>query len=194
MPISLDGTPMILSIAGGGRVLANSTRTYGKKVSRSVHLQAYVCAGIVQTMTRPVVLTFQHPLTHRHGLAHDVPGELVYPVRHNDIKHYAKEAARLVFDYTGIGLCGSAMPIIELRRDAYFTRNARNTFNMLFLIPTAEEAGMAEFDHPQLVKLEWAEQTHSTGSKVLLPVMPGPFGDYKWYMVDRQDKSANARR
>ncbi|MFM7988669.1 MAG: hypothetical protein ACKPKO_56090, partial [Candidatus Fonsibacter sp.] len=30
MPISLEGTPMILSIADGGRVLANSMRTYGK--------------------------------------------------------------------------------------------------------------------------------------------------------------------
>ncbi|MFM7983531.1 MAG: hypothetical protein ACKPKO_29815, partial [Candidatus Fonsibacter sp.] len=158
---------MILNIADGGRVLANSMRTYGKKVSRSVHLQAYVCVGIVQTMTSPVVLTFQHPLTHQHGLAHDVLGERVYPVRHNDIKHYAKEAARLVFDYTSIALCGSSLHIIELRRDAYFKGNARSTFNLLFAIPTREEAGMAEFDHPQLVKLEWAEQTHSTGSKVL---------------------------
>ncbi|MFM7989191.1 MAG: hypothetical protein ACKPKO_58745, partial [Candidatus Fonsibacter sp.] len=97
-------------------------------------------------------------------------------IRHNDVKQYAaKEAARLVFYYTGIELCGSAMPVIELRRDVYVTRKARNTYNFLFEIPTPEEAGLADFEHPQLVKLEWTEQTHSTGSKVLLPILPGPF-------------------
>ncbi|MFM7988694.1 MAG: hypothetical protein ACKPKO_56215, partial [Candidatus Fonsibacter sp.] len=80
-----------------------------------------------------------------------------------------------------------------LRRDGYFTRKARNTYNFLFLIPTPEEAGLADFEHPQLVKLEWTEQTHSTGSKVLLPILPGPFGDYKWHMVGKQDISANAK-
>ncbi|MFM7988087.1 MAG: hypothetical protein ACKPKO_53115, partial [Candidatus Fonsibacter sp.] len=182
IPSALEGTPMILSIADDGRVLANSMRNYGKRVARTVYLQAYVCAGIVQTMTRPVVLTFQQLVGHQHRLAHDVPGEWVFPIRHNDVKLYAKEAARLVFDYIGIALCGSAMPVIELRRDAYFTRKARNTYNFLFVIPTPEEAGLADFEHPQLVKLELAEQTHSIGSKVLLPILPGPFGDYKWYM------------
>ena len=123
-----------------------------------------------------------------------MPSEWVKPVRQNDIRSYAKEAARIVFDYAGIALCGSEMPIIELQRDARFTRSAQNTYNLLFVIPTPEEAGMAEFEHPQLVKLEWAEQTHSKGTKVLLPIIPGPFGDYKWGMLDRQDKSEAARK
>ena len=101
--------------------------------------------------------------------------------------------SRLGFVYVGIALCGSAIPIIELQRDAYFTRSARNTFNLLFVIPTPEEAGMAEFDHPQLLKLEWVEQTHSKGTKVLLPIILGPFGDYKWGMLERQDHSQTAR-
>ena len=116
-------------------------------------------------------------------LNYDVPSEWVYPVRDNHrqdvIRSYAKEAARIVFDYAGIALCGSEMPIIELQRDPYFTRNAQSTYNLLFVIPTPEEAGMAEFEHPQLVKLKWVEQMHAKGSKVLLPVIPGPFGDYK---------------
>ena len=98
-----------------------------------------------------------------------------------------------MFDYAGIALCGSEMPIIELQGDAHFTRSAQNTFNLLFVIPTPEEAGMAEFDHPQLLKLEWVEQTHTKGTKVLLPIIPGPFGDYKWGMMDNQDKSPTAR-
>ena len=151
-------------------------RNYGKTLKRTVHLQAYDCAGIAQTMKRPIVLAFQHTLMKEHGLAHDVPGEWVYPIRHNDIKSYAKEAARLVFDFAGFALCGSELPIIELRRDPHLTRGANVTFNLLFVIPTPEEAGMAEFDHPQLVKLEWAQQIHRSGTEVLLPIIPGPFG------------------
>ena len=97
-----------------------------------------------------------------------------------------------MFDYAGIALCGSEMPIIELQRDPYFTRNAQSTYNLLFVIPTPEEAGMAEFEHPQLVKLKWVEQMHAKGSKVLLPVIPGPFGDYKWSMLHKQDTSQTA--
>ncbi|MFM7987431.1 MAG: hypothetical protein ACKPKO_49775, partial [Candidatus Fonsibacter sp.] len=125
---------MILSIADDGRALANSMRNYGKKVARTVHLQAYVCAGIVQTMTRPVVLAFQHLLGHQFDLSYDVPGEWVFPIRYNDVKQYAKEAARIVFDHAGIALCGSSMPVIELRRDGFFTRKAWNTYNFLFVI------------------------------------------------------------
>ena len=53
---------------------------------------------------------------------------------------------------------------------------------------------MAEFDHPQLVKLEWAQQIHRSGTEVLLPIIPGPFGDRKFSILDRQDRSANAKR
>ena len=103
---------MILSMGDGGRVVANAMRSYGRKVNRSVHLQAYVCAGIAPTMTRPVALAFQHTLMYQHGSAYDVPRESVYPIGLNDIRSYAKEAARLVFDYVGIALCGSEMPIL----------------------------------------------------------------------------------
>ena len=124
----VEGTPMILSIADGGRVIANAMRSYGSRVRKTVHVQAYVCAGIAQTMTRPVVLAFQHPLMSDYPLNYDVPSEWVYPVRDNNrqdvVRSYAKEAARIVFDYAGIALCGSEMPIIELQRDPYFTRNA----------------------------------------------------------------------
>ncbi|MFM7981065.1 MAG: hypothetical protein ACKPKO_17280, partial [Candidatus Fonsibacter sp.] len=50
-----EGKPMILSMADGGRVLANSLRSYGKNVQRPVYLQAYVCAGTAQIMERPIV-------------------------------------------------------------------------------------------------------------------------------------------
>jgi hypothetical protein len=132
-----------------------------------------------------------------YGLRYDVPSEWVYPVRHNDIKSCAKAAARIVFDYAGIALCGSEMPIIELQRDAHFTRSAQNTYNLLFVIPTPEETAMINsenFEHPQLVELEWTERTHGKGSKVWLPIIPGPFGDYHWSMMPRQDKSNTAMK
>ena len=114
----VEGMPMILSLADDGRLLQNTMREFGKKVKRSVHLQAFVCAGIAQTMKRPVVLAFQHTLNSDYPLNYDIPSEWIFPVRANvkdPIKSYAKEAARLVCDYAGIAMCGSEMPIIELR-------------------------------------------------------------------------------
>ena len=81
------------------------------------------------------------------------------------------------------------MPIIELKRDPNFTRNAQNSYSLLFVIPTPEETDMVEFEHPKLVKLERTEQTHAKGSKVFLPIVPGPFGDYHWSMMPKQDTS-----
>ena len=106
----VEGTPMILSIADDGRPLPNSMRAYGSGVRRTVHLQAFVCAGIAQTMKRPVVLAFQYPLRSDHPLKYDVPSEWVFPARANmrqdPVRSYAKEAARIVCDYSGIALCG----------------------------------------------------------------------------------------
>ena len=113
------------------------------------------------------------------------------------IKSYAKEAARIVCDYSGIALCGSEMPIIELRRDPYYSHNAQSSFNLLFVIPTPEEIAMINsenFEHPQLLELEWTERTHGKGSKVWLPVIPGPFGDYHWSTQPRQDRSNTAMK
>ena len=70
---------MILSVANDGRLLQNTMREFGKKVKKSVHLQAFVCAGIAQTMKRPVVLAFQHTLNSDYPLNYDVPSEWVFP-------------------------------------------------------------------------------------------------------------------
>ena len=111
------------------------------------------------------------------------------------VKSYAKEAARVACDYTGIALCGTEFPIIELRRDRQFSDNAQKSHNLLFVIPTPEEIAMVnneEFEHPQLIELEWTERVHKDGTRVCLPIIPGPFGDYHWHMHPRQDSSPTA--
>ena len=58
----VEGTPMVVRLVGRGRLRQNSMRKISKRHTRNVRIQAVVCAGIRQTMTRPVVLAFQHTL------------------------------------------------------------------------------------------------------------------------------------
>ena len=39
----VEGMPMILSLADDGRLLQNTMRDFGRKVKKTVHLQAFVC-------------------------------------------------------------------------------------------------------------------------------------------------------
>ena len=56
----VDGAPTVIQLVDSGRLMQNTLRKIGKKHTRNVRVQAFVCAGINQTMMRPVVLAFQH--------------------------------------------------------------------------------------------------------------------------------------
>ena len=64
----VEGTPMVVRLVDRGRLRQNSMRKISKRHTRNVRIQAVVCAGIRQTMTRPVVLAFQHTLMEQEGL------------------------------------------------------------------------------------------------------------------------------
>ena len=59
---------MVVRLVDRGRLRQNSMRKISKRHTRNVRIQAVVCAGIRQTMTRPVVLAFQHTLMEQEGL------------------------------------------------------------------------------------------------------------------------------
>ena len=85
------------------------------------------------------------------------------------------ETSRVFYDYSGVALCGSEMPCIELRRDPATVNAGYGCYNFLFVIPTPDEAAEIDFDHPNLIKMEWIKQKHAgSGEEVLLPWFPGP--------------------
>jgi hypothetical protein len=89
----VEGVPMVLQVANSGRILQNSMRRIGKKESRNVYVQAVVCAGIKQTMERPLVLAWKHQLTSNQPGQWDIPSDWVYPIKYNETRSYMVETA-----------------------------------------------------------------------------------------------------
>ena len=117
----VQGVPMVLQVANSGRILQNSMRRVGKKETKNVFVQAIVCAGINQTMERPMVLAWKHQLTSETPGRWDLPSDWICPVKYNGPRSYMVETARVVYDHAGFVLCGSQMPRKELRRDKSLT-------------------------------------------------------------------------
>ena len=83
---------------------------------------------------------------------------------------------------------------IELRRDPAKVNAGYGCYNFLFVIPTPDEAVEIDFDHPDLIKMEWIKQKHAgTGEEVLLPWFRGPFGDRAYTMMPQLDKGSTAK-
>ena len=68
----VEGEPMVIQVADSGSLLHNTLRKTGKTRTRNVRDQAIVCAGMYQTMTRPVVLAFQHTFLDKEGFKFDL--------------------------------------------------------------------------------------------------------------------------
>ena len=71
------------------------------------------------------------------------------------------ETRRVVGDHSGIALCGSEMPSIELGRDPVIANAGYGCYNCLFVIPTPEEAAQAYFSQSNLTKMKWVKQRHA---------------------------------
>jgi hypothetical protein len=190
----VEGTPLILTLADSGRPKPNTMRKIRQKQKRDTAVQAFVCAGIQQTIKRPVVVAFQHLHTSDQAAKWAVPSEWIYPILSGNPRKYMLETSRVFYDYSGVALCGSEMPCIELRRDPATVNAGYGCYNFLFVIPTPDEAAEIDFDHPNLIKMEWIKQKHAgTGEEVLLPWFPGPFGDRAYTMMPQVDKGATAK-
>ena len=93
------------------------------------------------------------------------------------------ETARVVYDHVGFVLCGSQMPLIELRRDKSLTSQGYTCFSFLFVLPTPEESESLDFEEQALMKLEWAWLRHEPSVKdIQVRMLPGPFGDCEYNM------------
>ena len=57
-------------------------------------------------------------------LSFDLPLDSVFPAQYDATESYVKETMRVLFEYTGITLCGMLMPMIELRKDRDFLNRA----------------------------------------------------------------------
>ena len=95
---------MIVQNSDTGGLLQNAMRKIGKKRTRSIHVQAFVSAGIDQTMKRPVVCAFQHPLFSDYPMQWEVPADWVYPVHGDQLDLYKHENTRVLYDHTGVVL------------------------------------------------------------------------------------------
>ena len=75
----------------------------------------YLVAGVKQTLTRPVVLTYMRSTVGGRELS--TPGGCVYAMtgtKEQREAYYAREAARLLYEHAGLLLCGDAIPAILL--------------------------------------------------------------------------------
>jgi hypothetical protein len=179
----VEGVPMVLQVANSGRILQNSMRRTGKKESRNVYVQAVVCAGIKQTMERPLVLAWKHQLTSDHPGQWDIPSDWIFPIKYNQTRSYMIETARVVYDHAGFVLCGSEMPLIELKRDKSLTSQGITCYTFLFVLRYLEETEALDFEEQALTKLEWQTHRHEpSGKDVQVPLLPGPFGDAEYKM------------
>ena len=65
----------------------------------------------------------------------DIPSDWIYPIKYNETRSYMVETARVVYDHAGFVLCGSEMPLIELRRDKSLTNQGITCYMFLFFQP-----------------------------------------------------------
>ena len=114
----------------------------------------------------------------------EVPADWVYLVHGDQLDLYKRETTRVVYDRNGMVLCGSEMPQIELRRDKGLSQRSHQSYNFLFVLPSPNEVEDT-FSDPMLLDLQWETQLHKSGEKVLLPALPGPFGDVNFEMLGR---------
>ena len=98
-------------------------------------MQAFLCAGIEQTLKRAVALAFQHAVLDEDHLSCDLPLDSVFPAQYDATQSYVKETMRVFFEYAGITLCGMLMPMIELRKDRDFFEQSYSTYNFCVLFP-----------------------------------------------------------
>ena len=63
-----------------------------------------------------------------------------------------------------------------------------------FVILTVKEAAEVDFNHPDLITMEWIKQKHAgTGEEVSLPWFLGAFGDRAYTMMPHLDQGATAK-
>ena len=86
----------------------------------------------------------------------------------------------------------SEMPQSELRRDKGLTQRGHQSYSFMLVFSSPIQAEDT-FSDMMLLNLQWETQLHKSGEKVLLPVLPGPFGDLTFKMLDRLDKSNTAK-
>ena len=122
----------------------------------------------------------------------EVPADWVHPVQGDQPDLYKRETTRVVYGHTGMVLCGSEMPQIELRRDTGLTQRGHQSYSFLYVLPCPDEAENI-FSDPMLLSLQWETQLHASGEKELLPVLPGPLGDFNSKILNKLDKSVTAK-
>ena len=98
-------------------------------------MQAFLCAGIEQTLKRAVALAFQHAVLDEDHLSCDLPLDSVFPAQYDATESYMKETMRVLFEYAGITLCGMLMPMIELRKDRDFVNRAIQRITFVLFPP-----------------------------------------------------------
>ena len=95
---------------------------------------------------------------------------------------------RVFYEYAGIVQCGTEMPTIEPRRDRKLVNLRCACYNCLCVLPTPTELGEAEFRDPSLLSLERVPQKLPRGGdEVMLPLLSGPFGAYRFKLLEKQN-------
>ena len=96
----VEGTPIILTLADSGRPKPNTMRKIGQKQKRDTAVQAFVCAGIQQTIKRPIVVAFQHLHTADQAAKWAVPSEWIYNILSGNPMKYMLATSRVFYDYS----------------------------------------------------------------------------------------------
>ena len=84
-------------------------------------------------MEKPIVLAWKNRLLSDTPGQWGMPSDWVYPVKYNDRRSYMVETARVVYDHAGFLLCGSEIPMFELKRDKSLTGKGHTCFSCMFV-------------------------------------------------------------
>ena len=146
----VEGTPIIMSLAEKRPSKAKHNATDWTDTKALYFSPSFcMCRNSANHQATPA---FHHVYTSDQAAKWAVPSEWINFILYGNPRKHMLETLRVFYEHSGIALCGSQMPCIELRRDPAIFNAGHGCYNFMFVIPSPAEAAEVDFSHPNLIK------------------------------------------